>query len=107
MRSNARAAGSRAAAWSAATPAANPPDRPYATFRWGGFCQLDGGCARLLGFVFLRALHDDLVHPGEFIPGGGLHPIQRFLARRRVIPRRVIVRTRDVSSFMQEHPGGG
>ena len=73
----------------------------------GRFLQLDGGCARLLGFVFLRALHDDLVHPGEFIPGGGLHPIQRFLARRRVIPRRVIVRTRDVSSFMQEHPGGG
>ena len=30
-RSNARAAGSRAAAWSAATPAANPPGRLYAT----------------------------------------------------------------------------
>ena len=39
MRSNARAAGSRAAAWSVATPAANPPDRPCATFRWGGFCN--------------------------------------------------------------------
>ena len=38
-RSNARAAGSRAAAWSVATPAANPPDRPCATFRWGGFCN--------------------------------------------------------------------
>ena len=38
-RSNARAAGSRAAAWSAATPAANPPVRPCATFRWGGFCN--------------------------------------------------------------------
>ena len=38
-RSNARAAGSRAAAWWAATPAANPPDRPCATFRWGGFCN--------------------------------------------------------------------
>ena len=30
-RSNARAAGSRAAAWSAATPAANPPGRPCGT----------------------------------------------------------------------------
>ena len=38
-RSNARAAGSRAAAWSVATPAANPPDWPCATFRWGGFCN--------------------------------------------------------------------
>ena len=38
-RSNARAAGSRAAAWWGATPAANPPDRPCATFRWGGFCN--------------------------------------------------------------------
>ena len=38
-RSNARAAGSRAAAWSVATPAANPPDWRCATFRWGGFCN--------------------------------------------------------------------
>ena len=44
---------------------------------------------------------------GDSFPAEFLHPIQRLLARRRVIPRRVIVRTRDVSSFMPEHPGGG
>ena len=33
-RSNARAAGSRAAAWSAAIPAASPPGRRCATFKW-------------------------------------------------------------------------
>ena len=38
-RSSARAAGSRVAAWSAATPAARAPGRRCGICRWGGFCN--------------------------------------------------------------------
>ena len=40
-RSNARAAGNRAAAWSVATPAVNPPDPRYGICRRGSYAALD------------------------------------------------------------------
>ena len=69
-RSNARAAGSRAAEWSAATPAANPPGRPCGTFRL---------------WRFLRPAHESMLEGWRSCDNGRLlFPSARAVASQSV-----------------------